>query len=263
MPTDTAAAAANLDRISIVYEDNDVLAINKPIDIAVHGDGVRDEYTVADWFLAREPAAVEVGEVQFSTQTGVQLNRAGVVHRLDRATSGVLLLCKHADAYVHCKAQFHDRLVEKEYRAFVYGVMSESRGTIDRSIGRSAKDGRKRSAERGARGTLRSAVTHWEVIQQGVVDGERFAYLKLWPKTGRMHQLRVHLKAIGRPIVGDVLYAGTRLEQSSNLGLERLGLHAQRLVINLPTAGDTVLTAPEPPQFTTAAGRIAEDTELW
>jgi len=231
------------------------VVIDKPIDIAVHGDGERKETTVADWFLARYPDAAAVGEVQVAAN-GTLINRAGVVHRLDRATSGVLLLTKHQAAHEHCKQQFHDRLVKKEYRALVHGRMPERYGRIDRPIGRHTRDFRKRSAERGAKGKLRDAVTDWEVLMGGVVAGESVTYVTLRPRTGRMHQLRVHCKAIGRPIVGDPLYAGAKLNSIPALTLNRLALHAYALDIELPS-GPKKITAPVPKALEMAVARIA------
>lgn len=254
-PANAATVREQLDA-SVVYEDIDVMAIDKPIDVAVHGDGKRVEYTVADWLLERCPDTAGVGESQVSPQTGMEINRSGVVHRLDRATSGILLLAKHQAAYEHCKRQFHDRLVRKEYRTLVHGRMPERFGRIDRPIGRHGQDFRKRSAERGAKGTLREAVTDWEVLVSGVVDGEPITYVTLRPKTGRMHQLRVHCKAIGRPIVGDVLYAGAKLSSVPGLELQRLALHAHTLAIELPTGTQTV-TAPVPESIENAVRHIA------
>ncbi len=245
---------------AIIYEDADIVAINKPTGIAVHPDGRHAESTVVDWFVSYVPEARGVGEpAADASANGATIDRSGVVHRLDRDTSGVLLLVKHQDAHAHYKQQFHDRLVEKAYRAFVYGAMKEWLGTIDRPIGRSAKDWRKRSAERGAKGTLRDAVTKWELIGSGVKDGEEFSYLDLFPQTGRTHQLRVHLKAIDHPIVGDPLYAGKRRAQSHNLGFDRLALHAHVLSVET-LAGDPVrLIAPVPTSFDMAADSIATD----
>ena len=248
---------------AVIYEDDDVLVINKPAGILVHEDGVAVSATVVDWFIARVPDARGVGEQQAQTNTGEAMERSGVVHRLDRDTSGVLILCKHQKAHMHCKQQFHDRLTKKIYQAIVYGTMPDWRGTINRSIGRSAKDWRKRSAERGAKGTLREAVTHWEVVAESEVMGEQFAAVLLRPETGRTHQLRVHTKAIGRPIVGDALYAGARYRQSHNLGLERLALHSWRLTIDLPSAGEISLEAPAPLSIAAASSRIAGGDNLW
>lgn len=237
--------------IEILYESDDVLIVNKPAGVMVHADGHSNEPTVVDWFLERVPGARGVGEPGVSPQ-GVPLERSGVVHRLDRETSGVLLLAKTQAAHAHCKQQFHDRLAQKEYRAFVYGTMKEERGTIDRPIGRSAKDFRLRSAQRGAKGRLRDAVTDWELVAQN----DDYAYLKLFPKTGRTHQLRVHLKAIGRPVVGDTLYAPKDKQNENALGINRLALHAYALTLTLPNGEAMTVTAPLPSDFVRAAGMI-------
>lgn len=243
------------EEISILYEDTDVLVINKPTGVMVHYDGRNDKPTVVDWFLNYVPESRGVGEPGVS-QKGEELERSGVVHRLDRETSGVLILAKTQDSFIHLKQQFHDRLATKEYRALVYGRMNERWGTIERPIGRSAGDFRKRSAEPGAKGTLRDAVTNWEAIGVGEHEGESFSYLKLFPKTGRTHQLRVHLKAVDRPIVCDQLYAGKRLEQSNNLGIARLALHAHVLELSLFDGEDHRFIAPLPADFEMAAERI-------
>lgn len=236
----------------VLYEDADVLVINKPAGIMVHADGRSTEPTVVDWFLARAPRARGVGEPGFA-QDGTPLERSGVVHRLDRDTSGVLILAKTPTAFLHLKAQFHDRLVRKEYRAFVYGSMKERWGTIDRPIGRSAKDFRLRSAERGARGTLRKAVTDWECIGQSA----QHAYLRVMPRTGRTHQIRVHLRAIGRPIIADPLYARDVQAPGGDLGFTRLALHAYMLKITLPSGVEKQFLAPLPLDFEQASTTLA------
>lgn len=258
MNPDNADAVAKVLQNSILYEDEDVVVLDKPVDIAVHGDGKREEYTVADWLVSYVPSAQGVGESQFVPNTTVEIQRSGVVHRLDRATTGVLLLVKNQLAYEHCKKQFHDRLVRKTYRAFVYGRLHERYGTIARPIGRSAKDWRKRSAEYGAKGTLREATTNWECLGVGEYKGESFSYMSLKPITGRMHQLRVHLKAIDRPIVGDELYAPNYCTKSNNLGFQRLALHAHMLEITLPNLQTERFVASLPSSFAQAADYIAE-----
>lgn len=241
------------ERIRILYEDDDVLVIDKPSGMMVHSDGKSEEETVVTWFLQYYPKAHDVGEEQI-LKDGTHIERSGVVHRLDKETSGVLILAKTQDAFLHLKAQFHDRLAEKEYRAFVYGRMKEKWGTIERAIGRSTKDFRLRSAQRGAKGTLRPAVTDWECISQS----EMHAYLRLMPKTGRTHQLRVHMKAIGRPIVNDTLYAPKNLLQSDNLGIGRLALHAYSLRLVLPNGEQKTFISELPESFSHVAERIAE-----
>ncbi len=252
-----ASAVTGNKEPTIIFENEDLLVIDKPFGMLVHDDGRSEGVdTVVSWFLRHAPEANGVGEPGFATN-GAPLERSGVVHRLDRETSGVMVLAKTAAAHAHLKAQFHDRLARKEYRAFVYGRMHERYGTIDRPIGRHSRFFQLRSAQRGARGVLRPAVTDWERIGTGEYEGESFSYVKLIPKTGRTHQLRVHLKAIDRPIVMDTLYAGKRPEESSNLGLARLALHAHTLEITLPHGLAERFIAPVPNEFELAAERIA------
>lgn len=252
-----SANAAKENSPQEIYSDSDVLVINKPAGWLTHEDGKTDAPTVVEWFLEQAPQALGVGEVGFATD-GTPLDRSGIVHRLDRETSGVLILAKNQEAYTHLKQQFHDRLVHKEYRAFVYGRIHDRFATINRPIGRSSKDSRLRSAMKGAKGTLREAITDLERIGVGEWEEETFSYVKLVPKTGRTHQLRVHLRAIDRPIVGDQLYATHILEKSTNLGLNRLALHAYILGLTLPNGREERFIAPVPQSFEEAAERIAE-----
>ncbi len=236
----------------ILYEDDTMIVVNKPSGMIVHNDGRDVSPSVVDWFLLRAPSVRGVGEVGF-TQDGAPLERSGVVHRLDRETSGVLVLAKTQESFEHLKMQFHDHLIKKEYRTFVYGTMKEKWGTVERPIGRSTKDFRLRSAQRGARGTLRDAVTDWELIGQS----DTHAYLKITPKTGRTHQIRVHLKAIGRPIVHDELYAPEELVAGNSLGFTRLALHAYSLKIVCPNGEERTFLAPLPLDFENASTALA------
>lgn len=231
---------------TILYEDADVVVIDKPSGMAVHRDEFSkpEDVTVADWHVRRVPESRDVGE-PMKVKDGSLIARHGIVHRLDVDTSGVLVLAKNQDAFVHLKAQFHDRLAKKEYRAFVYGAMKDGAGIIDRPIGRSASDFRLRSAQRGARGLLRPAVTRFERL--GVSAAH--SYVRLMPETGRTHQLRVHLKAINHPIVCDKLYAPNH---PCDPGFARLALHAFRLTIVLPTGEEKTFEAPLPDSFLTA-----------
>ena len=243
---------------TILHESDDVIVIDKPVGLLVHADGKTDASTVVDWFLARCPESQGVGE-QANDQAGNELDRSGIVHRLDRETSGVMILAKTQKAYEHLKYQFQERLVLKEYRALVYGRINDRWGTINRPIGRSVKDYRRRSAERGAKGVLREAITDFERVGMGEYNDEPFTYVKLFPKTGRTHQLRTHLRAIDRPIVGDKLYAAHLAERSNHLGLDRLALHAHILEIMLPNKQTERFIAPVPQSMEQAAERIASD----
>lgn len=253
---------ANAEKVSrveptVLFEDETVLVITKAQGWLVHEDGYDEEETIVDWFLGHAPEARGVGEPGFSAK-GEELNRSGVVHRLDRETSGVLILAKTQEAHQHLKQEFKDRKVYKEYRAFVYGRINDRWGTINRPIGRSVKDHRRRSAERGAKGVLREAITDFERIGVGEYLDEPFSYVKLMPKTGRTHQLRAHLRALDRPIVGDTLYADYKMDKSNNLDLSRLALHAHILEITLPNGSKERFISPVPQEFEEAAERIAE-----
>src|SRR3989338_4733589 len=119
----------NISDPEVLFENDDMLVVNKPSRMIVHNDGRSKGRTVVDWFLARMPSARGVGEGGFA-QDGTLLERSGVVHRLDRDTSGILVLAKNQEAFAHLKAQFHDHRIKKEYRAFVYGTMKEKWGSV-------------------------------------------------------------------------------------------------------------------------------------
>ncbi len=224
--------------IDILYEDEYVVAINKPAGVMTHPDGHTTDETVSDWFASRYPASIAVGETQ-RLPDGSEIARPGVVHRLDRDTSGVLILVKTEEAHAFYKSAFQERLTKKTYLAVVYGLMKEEKGTIEFSIGRSRKDFRLRSAQPKARGTLREAITHYEVID----DIGTHSLLKVVPETGRTHQIRVHLKALHHPVVCDPLYA---IGKPCDLGTSRLALHAYQLRIPGMGGEDIQITAPVP-----------------
>lgn len=227
--------------LPIIYEDKDYVAINKPAGLVVHSDGKTDEPAVTDWMLEKYPEAKDVGEPIQLTNGGA-ISRPGIVHRIDRETSGVLILAKNEKAHAHLKEQFQNRKVSKSYRAFVYGEMKEKEGVIDRPIGRSKKDFRLWSAQRGARGEMREAITEYKVLE----TGNGYTYIEAHPKTGRTHQIRVHFKAINYPVVRDALYAPGR-EQA--LGFERLALHALRVEFVNLLGKQVAVEAPLPQDF--------------
>jgi 23S rRNA pseudouridine1911/1915/1917 synthase len=217
---------------AIIYEDDAIVAINKPAGMMTHPDGrapmVGEEGglpTASDWFAAQYPASRDVGESQ-RLQNGEEIVRPGVVHRLDRETSGILIFAKTPEAHAFYKAAFQEHAVHKTYLAFAYGVPKERKGTIEFAIGRSRKDFRLRSAQPKAKGTLREALTRYEILS----DNGTHSFMKVMPETGRTHQIRVHLKAIHHPIVCDHLYAP---KQPCDLGFSRLGLHAYELDLPL------------------------------
>lgn len=240
--------------LPIIYEDADMIAIAKPAGVMTHPDGHTTDETVSDWFAKRYPASAHVGEMQ-KLPDGTEIARPGVVHRLDRETSGVLVLAKTPEAHAHLKAAFQHRDAKKAYLAITYGVPKERKGIIEFSIGRSRKDFRLRSAQPKAKGTLREAVTRYEVIG----ESERYALLKVMPETGRTHQIRVHLKAIHHPVVCDPLYAPN---QTCDLGINRLALHAYTLDIPLLSGERHRITAPVPEDLAGALKAFPEATTL-
>jgi 23S rRNA pseudouridine1911/1915/1917 synthase len=218
--------------IEVLFENNHLLVINKPSGLVVHSDGKTDEPTVVDWILEHYPDIQGVGE---DMNIGdLIISRPGIVHRIDRDTSGCLVIAKTQESFEHIKQQFKDRKVQKTYQALVYGNIKKDSGEITEPIGKSKKDFRMKMAGRGARGTLRDALTEFAVLKRledaTSVDKQgqtlKYTLVELKPKTGRTHQLRVHLKYINHPIVSDSLYKGKR---DQALGLERTALHAQRI----------------------------------
>jgi len=218
--------------LPIIYEDADVVAVAKPTGLVTHADGRTKEATAEDWFKEKYPA----GDGSY-------------VHRLDRDTSGVLVFAKNLIAYEFLRKAFHDREVHKTYLAFVYGVLKEKTGVIDFDIGRSRSDFRLRSAQPKAKGRLREALTHYEVLG----EAESVSLLKVSPETGRTHQIRVHLKAIHHPIVCDPLYAPNH---EPALGINRLGLHAYKIDLPLPAGSRVEITAPVPDDLAKAFARF-------
>lgn len=239
----------------VIFEHQDFLALYKPAGLVVHSDGKTKEATLCDWLLEKYPDMKEVGE-PMTLQNGTVIYRPGIVHRLDRETSGVIIVAKTQDAFLHFKKQFQEREVRKTYNAFVWGNVKDDKGVIDRPIGRSKTDFRKWSAERFARGELREAVTEYKVLNRKIEEKHKigripqnFTYIEAYPKTGRTHQIRVHLKAINHPVVGDSLYAPNHPEA---LGFTRVALHARSIEIEDLQGNTQVFEAPLPEDFTQA-----------
>lgn len=236
--------------VPILYEDNDVVVINKPSGVSVHPDGKREDETISDWFVEAHPEAKDVGEPLTLTDGTVVL-RPGIVHRLDKDTSGVMVLAKTKAAHAHLKKAFQERTVKKTYRTFLWGALKKQKGIITLPIGRSRSDFRKRSAEKHAKEPLREARTDFEVLMQN----RDISYVEAKPHTGRMHQIRVHFKALQNPVVGDMLYAP---KKGYALGFERLALHAFQLALPLPSGEEGVFEAPLPQDFLKAEKELKE-----
>ena len=260
--------STKLPKIKVLYEDADIVAIDKPAGIMVHPDGRAEGPFITDWVTEHYPRAAKVGE---STRAidGTEILRPGIVHRLDRETSGVLLIAKTAKGHACLKKQFQDRTIKKKYIAFVWGDLKEEFGTITRPIGRNGSDFRKWSASRGSRGVERDAETYWTKIGGFILpmklEGpsgkathateaqQRFTIVEAEPKTGRTHQIRVHFSAIQHPVVGDTLYAPNR---PMVLGFERTALHARSIEFKNLKGEKVKIEAPLPKDFENAYDKI-------
>ena len=194
-------------KIKILYEDSDILAIDKPSGVLVHPDQRSKEKTILDLFFKKYP-------------------KIKIVHRLDRETSGVMLIAKNLKAFEFLKNQFINREIKKTYHAIVSGSVKNDRGVINKPIGRSPRDFRRWLAGRGARGELREAITEYKVLKRFIDKKEKFTYLEIKPKTGRTHQIRVHMKFLNHPIVCDSLYNPNKPYPAE---LSRLALHASSI----------------------------------
>ncbi len=230
--------------IAILYEDDDVMVINKPAGLVVHADGRTKEPTLVEWILTNYPKIKGVGDPIDPAHKGDVDLRPGIVHRLDRETSGALIIAKNQDAFYQLKRQFKKQEIHKTYNAFVYGRVKNNDGLIDRPIARSRTNPVLWSATRGRKGEDREAVTEYRVLHRG----ESNTFLELYPRTGRTHQLRVHLKAINYPIVADKLYS----KNEPALGFKRLALHSRAISFLLLSGKRMIIEAPYPRDFVTA-----------
>ncbi len=266
----------------VIFENEDFVAVEKPAGLLVHrvrvgtrsrsrrvDEARRAEPTLADWVAARYPEVAAVGDDPEY--------RPGIVHRLDKETSGVMVIARRPEAFAWLKAAFQARTMKKTYEAFVYGVPSPREGTIDRPIGIKAGT-LKRSIH--AATMVKEAVTDYvtkEVFESAASSPSSpssppslllpslFSLLEVRPRTGRTHQIRVHLASIGHPLVGDALYAPRSVKRDAAAPgpAPRLMLHAELLEFTDPAGARFSLGAPLPEDFlkvihTMTAGKMGE-----
>ncbi len=245
--------------IPVLYEDDEVLALNKPAGLVVHSDGRTKEKTLADWVSERYPDIKEreVGE-PIILASGSEIKKYGIVHRLDRDTSGVILVAKTQESFLNLKTQFQSREIKKNYKAIAHGFFKKTHGSINKPIARSANDFRKWSAEYGARGEKREAITEYQALKQGEARTDvrkkksemiKLSFVDIFPRTGRTHQIRVHFKAIGHPLLCDALYAP---KMPCALGFKRTALHSSSIVFQWINGGEKRVEAPLPDDFSSA-----------
>jgi 23S rRNA pseudouridine1911/1915/1917 synthase len=231
---DSSLLAENIP-LEILYEDEHCVVINKPAGMLVHPATGKFTGTLVNALLHHCPDLGGIGGER----------RPGIVHRLDKDTSGVIVVAKTQSAFQRLAHQFKERQVQKEYVALVWGRMPEAAGLIDRPIGRHRSD-RKRMSSRYLLAKSREAITHWQlekIFKVGAAPSSTnwVSLLRLKPKTGRTHQLRVHLADLGYPIVGDRIYCHKRkADQRKNpptqllAAFPRHALHAETLVFFQP-----------------------------
>lgn len=222
----------------VIYEDVDLLVLNKPAGLAVHPDDFSRGPFLTDWLVEKYPDIKAVGDPA----------RPGLVHRLDKDTSGIMVVAKTGVSYEYLKQQFKERRVQKFYLAILAGTFKAgvgSEGVIDLPIGRSLKDPRVRVASKKAYGELREAETRYKVL----AEHDNYSLVEAELITGRTHQLRAHFKSLQHPIVADELY-GTGEDRPE--GLARQALHAWRLRLTLP-GGEAREWVAQPPLDLSAA----------
>ncbi len=225
--------------LDVVYEDEDLLVINKPSGMVVHPAAGNPSGTLVNALLYH-------CQGQLSGINGVL--RPGIVHRIDKDTSGLLVVAKNDEAHRHLAAQLEDHSLYREYRAIITGNLREDRGTVDLPIGRHPVDRKKMAVIRDERHTARRAVTHYTVLERYA----GFGYLSLRLETGRTHQIRVHMSALGHPLMGDEVYGGgkTPFEKKHAALLSGQMLHAVEISFVHPTTGERVsFSCPLPRSF--------------
>lgn len=217
--------------VEVIHEDADVIVVNKPVGLVVHPAAGHGTGTLVNGVLARYPEVASVG----------QPARPGIVHRLDAGTSGLMVVARSQRAYEALVEALGEHDVEREYVALAWGHFDSKSGVIDAEIGRDPRDPMKMAVVHGGKW----ARTHFEVMSEFVEPAD-LSLVRCTLETGRTHQIRVHLGAVGHPVVGDATYGGSR----SSLRAPRPMLHAARLAFAHPVTGEQMeFRAPVPPDM--------------
>ena len=222
--------------IEVIYEDNDMIVVNKPKGMVVHPANGNPDGTLVNAIMNRCKGSLSGigGEI-----------RPGIVHRIDKDTSGLLIVAKNDKAHIALSEQIKNREITKKYVALVRGVVKENQATIDMPIGRSDKDRKKMAVKKDGK----RAVTHFDVIKRY----HGYTYLDIKIDTGRTHQIRVHLSEIGYPIVGDNVYSNGK----NPFGVEGQMLHAKSLEFRHPITGEKLyFEAPLPEYFSNVLEKL-------
>lgn len=224
--------------INIVYENENLLVLNKPAGLITHPKNISDtQDSVTGWLSSKYPAIKNVGEPFIAS--GQKIPRAGVVHRLDKDTSGLLVVAKNNEAFFYFKNLFQERKIKKYYLALVNGKPKKPKDIISTPLGRI---GLKRTTKIIGNKLIdkKEALTEYKTLK----ELKNYTLLEVTPRTGRTHQIRVHLNSIGHPVVGDLVYGFKK--SSPPMGLNRLFLHAYKLEFITPSGENLVLECDMP-----------------
>lgn len=214
--------------IRVIFEDLELVVVDKPCGIVVNNSNTIKEETVQSWF---ENNYLKTKLDDASGQNSEFLSRGGLVHRLDRDTSGVMVLALNEKSYLNLKDQFLNRKTAKTYLTLVHGSLNEDFGIVSTPIERHPVDSKKFWV---GRDPLKTAITEWKVIKRF----RDYSYLEVKPLTGRTHQIRVHMRHLGHPVVSDPIY-GNKKTRGEDVA-PRLFLHATKLCFDHPTSGQRV-----------------------
>lgn len=240
--------------MQVLYEDNDLLVIAKPSGITVNrSDTTKAEETVQDLVekhLGLSPyySTKPVPEGEFKSPEETFKERSGIVHRLDKETSGILLIAKTLPTFIELQRQFKERIVKKTYLALAHGKLQPAEGVISVPVGRLPFNRKRFGVVAGGRESL----TRYKVLQTFLnpKTKEPLSLVELHPETGRTHQIRVHLKHLNRPIFADELYAGRKTARDDRKQLSRLFLHAAGITFLHPVTGEEMhLESPLPEEL--------------
>lgn len=236
----------NIFREIIIHEDEELLVVDKPSGMVVNRSQTYRKKTLQDYvadYLGLKEDEKGIGE------------RAGIVHRLDKDTSGVLVVAKKEEAFYELQAQFKARAVEKEYLGLVHGKVASEKGVIDAPLARNPKNRMRFAVVEGGR----TALTEFAVIKLYRSEQETFSSVSISPKTGRTHQVRVHFAALSHPVVSDVLYGGQRRSRKDLKWCPRLFLHAHKLSLKHPESKERVtFDSPLPPELEEVLSELRE-----
>lgn len=228
----------------ILFEDTDILVIEKPAGFVVNrSDTTKGVLTIQDFVekhlgLSAYYSTIVVPQGEFKSPEETFKERSGIVHRLDKETSGILLVAKTLPAFIALQRQFKERIVKKTYIALSHGRLLPKEGEVNVPVGRLEFNRKRFGVVAGGR----ESVTHYTVLSEYInpKTQESFSLVELSPQTGRTHQIRVHLKHLNHPIVSDELYAGRKTARDDRQSLPRLFLHAAKIQFIHPTLGKSM-----------------------